>query len=61
MFYLAICLIIELAIFVAGYYGWFGFLAIKGWLPAFLLFGTIWIIAFYCAARISMAQALRFL
>lgn len=53
-FYLIICVVLELALFAAGYFGWIGMVMVKGWLPSCLIFGTVWLISFYCAGRLSM-------
>lgn len=55
LFYLAIVAILNLAIFVAGSRGWVTMIGIRGW-PLFAIFGIIWLISFYSAGLIIMAQ-----
>ena len=55
-FYLAICAIIDLAISLTLRFSKVSFIGLRGW-PGFLvLFGSIWLVSFYCAARIFMAD-----
>lgn len=54
-FYLAIVAFLDLALFLAFYFGRLGMFAIRGW-PLFVLFGIIWLISFWAAGRIEMAQ-----
>ena len=55
VFYLAICAIIDLAISLTLRFCKASFIGLRGW-PGFLvLFGSIWLMSFYCAGRIFMA------
>jgi len=53
-FDLMIVAVLDLAVFVAGYFGWIRMIGAKGW-PLFLWFGTIWLISFHFALRIVTA------
>ena len=55
-FYLAICAILDLAIFVAGYFGWLGMIGAKGWTPFLIFFGSIWLVSFYGSMKLFMAM-----
>ena len=54
-FYLGICGILELAIFIAIRFRWANMIGAKG-IGMFAVFGTIWLISFYAAARILAAS-----
>jgi hypothetical protein len=54
LFYLAICVVLDLLILVWARFGPQGMFMVKGW-PVYLLFGGIWFCSFYSASRILMA------
>ena len=55
-FYLGICALIDLVIFLLMRFGKVGLIGIRGWSGFLVVFGSIWPVSLYCSVRIFMAD-----